>query len=370
MVYEAPLHAVAVGSSELFRQFFLCIEDHLPRKVLGFRCKFPLWLHWYTWYFAFCFCLMLWQTHDMYIDVMSVSSWLDPLVTEQYANTSLIRESGMTNTSLDHQYQEWKDEASLEDWQLLRFFSMMSPVWLCCNFWVSAHHAYLHVKRIGTRTLRSCPMRDSTIRILGLPLCYGLVSFKSVVRMWQLVIDHVGTIESSHFTSYEARRDFVCEMYESNFMVGDIYESWSLAVFGALLMDYIKMQMGPGGGPAQLTRTNSGTAGEAEKNYLMIQQNLGFLTVAGIRLFFWTCLIQSTYTIFVTGMGFYFTGDSAFYTNETLEGFFSPDPAKESTFQSEYVKETSKTFFLGAGFVSSWAAIQNIMQVPTNQPLL
>ena len=213
-MYEAPLHAMAVGSSEIFRRVGLCIEAWLYQPgCTGVRCKFPLVLHWYSWYYPFCFGMMLWQIHDMYTDVMSVSGWLDTEVVEQYANTTLARE--------ENQYQQWKDEASLEDYQMLRFFSMLSPVWLFGNFIVSAHHTYLHVKKIDEEGggLGNSPLRDSTIRILGLPLCYGLVSFKSVFRMWQLVIDHVGTIEKTHFPSYEARRDFVFEIYESNFMV-------------------------------------------------------------------------------------------------------------------------------------------------------
>lgn len=120
--------------------------------------------------------------------------------------------------------------------------------------------------------------------------------------------------------------------------VGDIYESYSLAVFGGLLVQLIKKRMAPN----DLIRTPSG---RTQDNYKLIQNSLGSLTVAGIFLFFWTCLLQSTYTIVVTTMGFYFT-EGGIYTNDTLESLFSPDPEKHSTFQSEYIKETTKIFFL------------------------
>ena len=214
-MYDAPVVAVAIGGTDLLRCALLRLERHFEQSGRSF----PLVLHWYTWYYLFCFTLSAVAIRDMFYNVMQPTAWLDPAATEEYAQLTLQHEKGA--------YALWQQEASLEGYDALRYLSLSSPLWLLGTFAVSVYHTRLHVLKIRSSGsgLGRALLRDSTIRILGLPMCYCLMSFKSVLRMWQLCINHMGithyfSSQQAHsFGSYEARRDFVLQMYEANFMV-------------------------------------------------------------------------------------------------------------------------------------------------------
>lgn len=138
------------------------------------------------------------------------------------------------------------------------------------------------------------------------------------------------------------------EMFESNFMVADIYEAYALFIFGKLLIEVLSQKLNVND---DVARTTPRTTTDIQR----MSASLGRLTIAGIMLFFYTCLGQACYTLFVTTMGFL----------NIAEPLFSPDPEVDSLFQNEHVRESSRFFFLGAGFVASFAAIGNIMQVET-----
>ena len=69
--------------------------------------------------------------------------------------------------------------------------------------------------------------------------------------------------------------------------VGDIYESYALAVFGGLVMRVL---------------CNRITTGDEDEDEQRMHASLGSITVAGIMLFFWVCLFQAVYQLFVTTM--------------------------------------------------------------------
>ena len=107
---------------------------------------------------------------------------------------------------------------------------------------------------------------------------------------------------------------------------------------------------------------------EHEVDIQNMQSSLGSLTIAGIDLFFYTCIIQAIYTISITSLGFYgIMGQmqSLGVSSKLIDHYFSLDPKHHSVFQSEYVRETVHWFFLGAGCVASAAAIGNIVLVET-----
>lgn len=396
MVYDAPLVALSIAGIELFRLIGLWLEGRIPSSACGLWLerkvlpagdlspfekitgkKFPLWLHWYTWYYAFMFSLGFWAIVSSMSQLQS-ASWLEPNAVEAYANITLAADEAAEHAEFNQSsYVAWKEEASLEGYQMLRLFSLLSPLWLIGTFVVSVLHVRKHVAAVQrSGGLKDSPLRDKTLRILGLPMCYGLMSFKSVVRMWQLCVDAISEGDPNgfhYFTSYTSRREFVMEMYESNFMVGDIYEAYALAIFGHLLIEVLDRkfnlvdQEGPRSSTADGPSNSQADQDEHEEDSSNLvdqedssntlaarrQKSMGSLTIAGIMLFFYTCTIQAVYNLTVTFMGFW----------GILDTYFSRDPVDHSVFQSEHMKESAKYFFLGAGFMASFAAIGNIMQV-------
>merc|ERR1740138_1218177 len=63
------------------------------------------------------------------------------------------------------------------------------------------------------------------------------------------MINHIPVPGAGHdpsvvrYTSYFERKDFLLEMYEANFMVGDIYETIALVTFGHLVMGVLKKKI-------------------------------------------------------------------------------------------------------------------------------
>merc|ERR550514_673765 len=63
------------------------------------------------------------------------------------------------------------------------------------------------------------------------------------------MINHIPVPMAHHnvsavaFNGYEERKTFLLEMYEANFMVGDIYETIALVTFGNLVMGVLKKKI-------------------------------------------------------------------------------------------------------------------------------
>merc|ERR1712025_997726 len=70
------------------------------------------------------------------------------------------------------------------------------------------------------------------------------------------------------------------------------------------------------------------------------------LTVAGVKLFAMSCLLQGIYTLIITTIAFEF--------EDFMPTYFSRDAAAPGLFQTDSVKASAHMFFLGAGFVASF----------------
>jgi hypothetical protein len=77
------------------------------------------------------------------------------------------------------------------------------------------------------------------------------------------------------------------------------------------------------------------------------------LTVAGVKLFAMSCLLQGVYMLTITTMAFDFP-----WVKPEL---FSRSADTPGLFQQEATKNMAHYFFLGCGFLASFAAIGNIM---------
>lgn len=327
----------------------------------------PLWAHHYGFMYAMLMVLFYMACQSMYQDVMLPTHYLDPDRTEQFVVQTMI-----ANDEYDaphDAYQRWKNESTFDGFSFpLKEFSMLCPLWTLLTLLVCIWHTHQHINKIranrdensGTKgRLCDCPQHNQTLTVLILPAVYGLLSFKSTIRMWMVMINHIPVPGHQHATtvlqyqSYAERREFLLEMYEANFMVGDIYETIALVTFGNLVMGVLKKKI-----DRMKEFVKEATEGHGDQEQLKeymekMTKAMKTLTVAGVKLFAGSCMLQGGYTIIITTMAFEFP--------HTLTQYFSTSEENPGLFQTESVKESAHNFFLGAGFVASFAAIGNIM---------
>jgi hypothetical protein len=302
--------------------------------------------------------LLLSAIQEMYSDVLSVTSWLDPDASEAFAKKVMDQNGEFSKLVADPDNATrmvtvgnlWDEEANLRDYQWLRWFSLSAPLWVIANFVVCVYHTSMHVKKVaekkarGSNGLVDSPLHDQTIFILALPLVYGLMSFKSVIRCWQININHVGGNGVAIFTGYLDRKHFLEEMYEANFMVGDIYETLGLIAFGKIISTVLDNNI----------KRESASGNSSETLHKLIVA-MGQLTVAGVKLFCLSCLLNGLYTLTVTFFGYEMPN--------FMPSTFGMHVDNLGTLQTPEMEDKVKNIFLGFGFAASFAAIGNIMTV-------
>jgi len=358
-MYQAPIVAALIGISALWNIAGL----HLEKK--GF--KVPLFCHHYGMMYGMLIVLFCMACQSMYDDVMVPSNWLDEETTRNFVIGVM-----QTNNEYDDGHSEafttWQSEATLTDYPTLKEFSMLSPVWCLLTIVVCIWHTHQHINKIrenrdegeGTKgRLMDCPQHNQTMTVLVLPAVYGLLSFKSTCRMWQVMINHIPVPGGHHdtslvaFSGYVERKTFLLEMYDANFMVGDIYETYALVTFGNLVMGVLKKKIDHMKEIFERETADRNDAGEMREMIEKLVDSMKTLTVAGVKLFALSCLLQGVYTLVITTCAFDFP--------DLAPHYFSRDANNLGVFQQPEMKATAHNFFLGAGFIASFAAIGNIM---------
>jgi hypothetical protein len=173
------------------------------------------------------------------------------------------------------------------------------------------------------------------------------------------MINHIPVPLSHHnntavrFHDYDERKTFLLEMYEANFMVGDIYETIALVTFGNLVMGVLKKKIDKMKAVFDIATKDHEEADEMRNYINRLVDSMKTLTVAGVKLFAMSCMVQGVYTLIITTL--------AFDVPSFMPNLFSNSETDPGVFQKEQTKETAHNFFLGAGFIASFAAIGNIM---------
>jgi len=354
-MYQAPIVAALIAISSVWRSVGLSLE------LKG--VKVPLFAHHYGFMYSMLTVLFVLGCQSMYYDVMEPSHWLDTNYTQAFVE-SIMTIDGTLDDGVT--FDTWKNESTLTNFQGLKEFSMLCPLWVLLTLIVCVYHTHLHVNKIRDNRqegakgrLVDCPQHDQTIVVLILPVVYGLMSFKSTCRMWQVMINHIPVPMAHHdvhavaFHGYVERKTFLLEMYDANFMVGDIYETIALVTFGNLVMGVLKKKIDRM--KAIFKKKTDGREDSAQlQDYIdKLNDAMKTLTVAGVKLFAMSCLLQGSYTLIITTFAFDVPG---FHPE-----LFSRDSGSLGTFQQPDMKTMAHYFFLGAGFIASFAAIGNIM---------
>jgi len=84
------------------------------------------------------------------------------------------------------------------------------------------------------------PEHDWAVQVIMLPMVYGAMSFKSVMRMWMVFTGAFGSAEE--IPNFNHRVKALTDVYDSNFTVADLYEAWALYAFGTLCIEYVGLK--------------------------------------------------------------------------------------------------------------------------------
>ena len=366
-MYQAPVIALLMGIAAIWNQ--------LGQKLEKSGVRVPLFCHHYGFMYAMLTWLTCFGIQSMIDDVMKPSSWLDDAATEHFATNVMRVNHEYDPHNPNGTYHKWKSEATLHDFNGLKEFSMLCPLWVILTLLTCIWHTHQHINKIrqnsaiddadpdddkkGKGMLFECPQHNQTMTVLILPCVYGLLSFKSTCRMWQVMVNHIPVPMAHHnlsavsFTGYEERKTFLLEMYEANFMVGDIYETIALVTFGNLVMGVLKKKIDVMK-KVFAEKTKDMEGGEKMNDFVgHLVDSMKTLTVAGVKLFAMSCMLQGVYTLIITTAAFDFP--------DFMPHLFSRSSVNPGMFQEENMKAMVHNFFLGAGFIASFAAIGNIM---------
>lgn len=277
------------------------------------------------------------------------SATLNPVLVEAAVNESFALQNDTCA------FEDWRKDASLEEYELLRWMSVSSPYWVMATFIVCLYHIARHAMEMH-RTSGGNGMRfvlhDKTIQVLLLPTVYGLMSLNGVIFMWGIILNEETTMQS--LRSWQSRKKYYTEMYESAFFIADIYESFALLVLGQVVMKVLQRKVRH----TIDDHLPSGALGSTISAGKLMKE-MQELTTFGIKFFCWTCGLQALYQLLLTTMGYY----------GIFEEFFGlPDRNANKApglFHTKGVENKSRYFFLGAGFVASFAAIGNVVKVET-----
>jgi len=367
-MYQAPIVALIIALGYCWR----CITLRLEKS----GTKIPLYAHYYTIWYLLILVLTLTAVKSMYEDVLAVTDNLDNAKVSKYVREVMESSDGdapLLGTANDP-FALWQQEADLSGLPWLKWFALSCPLWCMASFVVCATHTWDHVKKVrdgnNGRLLHDdgCALwNDSIIVILVLPAVYGLMAFKSVIRCLQIYINHIPATPSAganatiavRFHSYSERKEFLTEMYEANFAVGDIMETVALITFGELISDYLRKRMER----TERHMRNKSVDEEDVSTLKAATKTVSALTVAGVQLFCLACLLSGGWDLVITTIPDYFptVAPGLFSTqiNET-----SGEPI--GSLQKEATRTGASNFLTGFAFAASFAAIGNIMTLEVN----
>lgn len=337
-VFLAPVLVFCFSVLGLYGWIVLKFEKRLLEKH-GFRM--PLCLQAPVLMYFICFCIYLQNLWNMWWHVLIPSHMLDPVTTVQLVERTMI---------FDHEHEwnfhQWKEAASLEHWPVLRWVSVFTPLWCLGTWCVAAHHTWRHLRVISStgRMFSDCPQRIRTMCIVALPMIYGIMALLSVQRMWDIIIDHVGALDTSFYPTWQERRRLCLQIFQTNCMVADLYESFALWMFSFVITDVIKVQM-------YLSMMSVCEDSRSWRAVANLMRSMRKLTTDGVKVFYIACIFNAAYLLMVSFLTWVQYFDSIWLRNKL---------------DNDELHMKADMLFLGLGFSASFAAIGNLMKVEDN----
>lgn len=332
-------------------------------RVIGKRFRrqgkdFPWFLYYVLWVYVLLFWAVVSCTVSAVLDVMIPSGWLQPDNVAEFVRRNMALDNDTNSTD------EWQKEDSLEDYPYLRTVSMACPFFTIATYLVCLYHTALHLRQLSwwkrgkPHEEHTFETHDRTLRILILPLFYGVMSCQGVVRMWGISVNN--SADSHHFKSFGLRKQFLQDSYDASFWLGDLYESYALFTFGLIVLEYLSQRLRRGMLNAHdMIKTNTipkpDSFTEMSDSFRVLLGQTKGLTILGIKLFCATCAGQAIYGVSLNCAAYYHFKESIFGT-----GCHTQQPGM---LQTEKVRQMVHYLFYGAGFIASFAAIGNLVEV-------
>jgi hypothetical protein len=319
-------------------------------------------------------CYLIVDTLVHAYDVVAQSHWFDATSIEEQLREQIVN----GNRSLHDIVETWHDEASLEGYSWLKWVSLFSVVGLLLTWFVCIYLTVNHVRKV-TYSVNRHEMRDTTIQIVLLPMVYGIMSFKSVVRMWE--ISCASPLRGSDADWYGRRKLFL-DLYRSNLSVADVYEAWTLLSFAWMTVRIINKETlinikklkaaaeirgwnqpsdpiedeepevdKEPSDPTEGTESSdpmeedNDRLRETEKLTRNLQESVGSLALQGIQAFVFVCFAEALYDLSLTGCKYY-----------------NLDKWVDYSFLVT-TRSSTEMFFRGAGLVASSSALANLVGV-------
>merc|ERR1712032_446811 len=162
-------------------------------------------------------------------------------------------------------------------------------------------------------------MRDTTVQIVALPMVYGIMSFKCVVRMWQISCADPLSSSGEDWKNWWERREILWNVYRSNLNVADVYEAWALLGFAWMTIRIINKELlvkvkgvkhnvrilRHRMDDRSLCEQSKLSMSELEELAKSLQESVGQLTVQGIHAFVLVCFVEAFYGLFLSGCEYY-----------------------------------------------------------------
>ncbi|CAE7754490.1 unnamed protein product [Symbiodinium pilosum] len=181
--------------------------------------------------------------------------------------------------------------------------------------------------------------------VVALPMISCMMAYRSVTRMWMICanskVGSLGYVEDFNCEKTWLARLVVCQnMYNTNLLLADVYESWALLHFADLALKIITA--------SQTKQVQTISDRDVTDNVAArMGKSLHSLTKQGVYLFMGTCFMQAIYHLLTTSVEAYLGGAVTLPFSQTVYRIRT---------QVHYL-------FLGMGIVASTAAINNVITV-------
>jgi len=207
-------------------------------RHLGIAYRVPFWAQYYTPLYCIMLALIM-ETNWQIYTVLQAAGWLDIEKTREV----VLAAPAVVNITV------WEDEASLEGYWPLIYFSLSVPLWMLGTFLICLAHTFVHAWQCRNEGLGSHRQRDLTIAFLALPVIYGMMSLRAVMDCWFVITntemekDFITGASIGVHETWGELKDFFFQAFETNFVQADLYESLALLVFAQITMTVLRSRV-------------------------------------------------------------------------------------------------------------------------------
>lgn len=268
-------------------------------------------------------------------------------------NCNLSCESELAD---DHSRLKWcyhiSKDTTMPQW--LRVLPLFTPIFAWMSFLVGVVQMWKHSRQLWLYPSNSDAWKkhDTVVLITTLPTVYALLSFKALLRSFEVVFSRfdVNQLRNDHrFGSLEEKYAFLStsqwKFYNADFAVADLYEAWALLRFGRLKFERIKEEHNATRKAWKgFARSNTKLKifEQGEQIYEPMAKSTEAILMVCIYCFIISTLLDSFYAI--TDLVLYV------YVNDVYEDM-------------QTMLNKAHYFMLGVGFVTSTMAIYAIIQI-------